>query len=160
MSRPARALLLICLASLPGLGSGCVAAVTDPVSPTIVEATKTGSGEIRHDLAPLVKRVPALADARAATWYSGTLGDSPGPSTYWIDAVVTLPATRATTLRAELDLDDLGTAPDVVDGLRPLLPEQLLAGDQLDAEYAAGGWLVTTALGAKDPVLVITLIGE
>jgi hypothetical protein len=126
----------------------------------MVVPTKAGTGELRHDLAPLVKRIPALADARAATWYGGTMGEGFGPSTYWIDAVVTLPAKRATTLREELDLDYLGQAPDVVEGLKPLVPDQLLGGDGLDAEYAADGWQTTVALGAKDPVLVITLIGE
>lgn len=66
-------------------------------------ATKTGTGEIRHQLEPLTARFPQLVGAESATWMSGTLGDSrvPGPSTYWIDAIIELPeAQHAELLKA------------------------------------------------------------
>ena len=62
---------------------------------------KDGTGSVRHDLEPLTKRFSALATPISATWMSGTLsGDSPGPSTYWIDGVVTLRPEVAQSLRA------------------------------------------------------------
>ncbi|MCL2490908.1 MAG: hypothetical protein FWF36_09375, partial [Propionibacteriaceae bacterium] len=49
-------------------------------------------GQRRTDLEPLTKRFPLLGSPVAAIWYSGQMGDDsiPGPTTYWIDAVVTL----------------------------------------------------------------------
>lgn len=48
---------------------------------------------------PLTKRFSVLADPREVQWMSGTYGNprNPGPSTYWIDAVITSTTTRSTT---------------------------------------------------------------
>lgn len=75
---------------LAGCGEDTSAKVTEPPP-----AEKSGSGAIRTDLAPLTSRFPDLGSAGSAIWMSGTMGDDrvPGPSTYWIDAVVTLPPT-------------------------------------------------------------------
>ena len=50
------------------------------------------SGGLRTDSDPLTKRYAVLGTPRGVTWVSGTVGDErvPGPSTYWIDAVVVL----------------------------------------------------------------------
>ncbi|MGH3924653.1 MAG: hypothetical protein ACRDTT_17630, partial [Pseudonocardiaceae bacterium] len=56
------------------------------------EAQKSGSGELRTDEEPLTKRFSVLEAPLEVRWMSGTYGSSrnPGPSTYWIDAVITL----------------------------------------------------------------------
>jgi len=66
-------------------------------------AEKSGTGETRTDLEPLTKRFSALGDPVAATWISGTMGSSdvPGPSTYWIDAVVEVTPAQADELRRD-----------------------------------------------------------
>lgn len=76
-------------------------------------AEKSGVGETRTDLEPLTKRFPLLAATESATWMSGTMGprDSPGPSTYWIDAIATLPAAEHEAL-AELGVLSAGSLPD------------------------------------------------
>ncbi len=58
---------------------------------------------MRTDLEPLTKRFSALGGPVSATWMSGTMGDArvPGPSTYWLDAIVELAPMRARDLRRD-----------------------------------------------------------
>jgi hypothetical protein len=99
---------------------GCVllAASCGAVAPAPPTAQKTGTAQIRHDLEPLIKRFPGLGAPVSATWMSGTFGDPrvPGPSTYWIDAVVQLRPEQATDLRAQFAVRDAGSRPDIADG--------------------------------------------
>lgn len=98
-----------------------------------------------------------------ATWYGGTFGsrDAPGPSLYWIDAVVTLPPGTADELRDTLDLAAATTAPDVVGELAAALPEgELLVGDELDDAFSHEGWRTTAYLSADGDALVLAVIGE
>lgn len=55
-----------------------------------MKAAKTGDGKIRNELDPIVKRFPMLKNAKSIQWTSGVMGDPamPGPSLYWIDAVI------------------------------------------------------------------------
>jgi hypothetical protein len=127
-----------------------------------MKPTKNGDGTLRHDLAPLSSRIPALAAATSATWCSGTLGDGrvPGPSTYWIDAVVALPAPLADELRGELALSPATAPPSLEAPARSALPtEELLAGSELDARFSAGSWRSTAFLTKSGSTLVLTIIG-
>lgn len=125
--------------------------------------TKSGDGVQRTDAEPLTSRVPALTGVRSVTWYSGTLGDAdvPGPSLYWIDAVVTLPDGVAGELRDTLDLTATTTPPPVVDALVPHLPAgALLTGPELDEAFSAGGWRSTAFLSSTTDELVLVIVGE
>ncbi len=127
------------------------------------EATKSGDGAERHDLDPLLRRIPALEGATAATWFSGTLGspDAPGPSLYWIDAVVTLPAGTGDQLRDTLALTPAAAQPDVVDALLPAVPDGgLLTGADLDAAFSHEGWRTTAYLGSSGDEVVLVVVGE
>ncbi len=127
------------------------------------EAAKSGDGTERHDLEPLVTRIPALDGAIDATWFSGTLGtgDAPGPSLYWIDAVVTLPAGEGDRLRGTLDLAPADAPPDVVDALAPALPTgDLLAGTALDAAFSHEHWRTTAYLAPSGDAVVLVVVGE
>jgi len=92
---------IVAMAAIACMLAGC-SPVTVP-TPTLSEtstqavAEKSGTGERRNDVEPLVRRFPLLGQPVAAVWYSGTMGsdDAPGPSTYWIDAVVTVDADTA-----------------------------------------------------------------
>lgn len=90
-------------------------------------AEKSGAGELRTDLEPLTKRFPLLAATESATWMSGTMGsrDVPGPSTYWIDAIVTLPASEHSA-PTELGALSAGSLPD---DFRPELTESVPTGE-------------------------------
>lgn len=126
-------------------------------------ASKTGDGTERHELDPLTSRIPVLEGVTDATWYGGTLGsaDAPGPSLYWIDAVVTLPSGTADALRTTLSLTTTAAAPDVVDALAPALPAgQLLVGDELDDAFSSGSWRTTAYLSATGDQLVLVVVGQ
>lgn len=160
----AMAAVVLCLAAA-GLSTAC-GDNPEPSPGTSTEmpenATKSGDGTERHDLDPLTSRIPVLQGAEAATWYSGTLGsrDVPGPSLYWIDAVLTLPSGTADELRSTLDLTPAAEAPDVVEALRPALPEgDLLSGAELDEAFSHQGWQSTAYLSATGDELVLVVVG-
>ena len=122
---------------------------------------KTGTGEVRHDLDPLTKRFSALGTPVSATWMSGTLDSSaPGPSTYWIDAVVQLSPETAATLR---DASATATAetPQVEGGVRAAMPSgQLLRSSDLDALFAQGTFRAKAYLSAGSDTVVLVSLGQ
>lgn len=125
-------------------------------------AVKWGPGEVRTDLEPLVQRFPVLGTPSAARWMSGAYGraDVPGPSTYWIDAVVTLSAADVERVEATYAPTDQGRSPDVVEGMRGRLPEgPFLTGDALDAAFAHERWYASAYLDRKSGELVLVATG-
>lgn len=131
--------------------SGCATAPQPSV--------RSGSGEIRHELTPLTDRFPQLGDATAATWMSGTLGDdrAPGPSTYWIDAIITLDEGGYAALRSQSSLESTTELPKLDAGLDPSLPAgPLLRSDSLDAEFSKDGRDTTVFLDDESRSLVLT----
>ena len=140
---------------------------TDPTPPTdrtrstVSSATKTGTGDVRTDLDPLTKRFDALGRPVSATWMSGTLGgDAPGPSTYWIDAVVKVTPETAATLRATSPEPTTET-PAVEDGVRSALPSgQLLRSTALDALFAQGSFRAKAYLAADSDTVVLVALGQ
>lgn len=70
----------------------------------------------------------------------GTLGDAPGPTTYWIDAVIEVQPAVADELRATYAPEAASTPPDVVSGIQDKLPAgTLLSSDALDSAVSGGG---------------------
>lgn len=136
--------------------AGCLG--TDPT------AQKEGTGEERHDLAPLTERFDRIDDATAATWFSGTFGDDrvAGPSTYWIDAVVELPPDVTDGLVAQTGPLQEGKRPDVVPELREALPsDPLLTSDGLrDLVAGDSGWSVDVWLAPETDRLVLVARGQ
>ncbi len=123
-------------------------------------ATKSGTGELRTDLEPLLKRFPVLDGIEAARWMSGTYGSSrsPGPSTYWIDAVIELPPAKATELRTKYAPTQSNAEPKVVESLRDELPAgPYLSGEALDRAFKHGRWWASAYLtDGGELVLVAT----
>ena len=119
-------------------------------------AEKAGSGEVRHDLEPLTERFEQLGEPEEATWLSGTMGDerAPGPSLYWIDAVVVLPTEAFEELAATYELEE-APAPDA----EVELPDgPLLRSDDLDAEFSQGPFRSGVFLDeASRSVVLITI---
>ncbi|EWC60053.1 hypothetical protein UO65_4619 [Actinokineospora spheciospongiae] len=123
--------------------------------------SKSGTGELRTDLDPLTKRFPLLTQAETAQWMSGTLGDDrvPGPSTYWIDAIVTLP--RATVAEISEGAREGAATPEVVEGLRDRLPEgPFLTGESLDDAFTGKGWSATAYLAKDTNTVVLVTVGQ
>lgn len=127
------------------------------------KAGKSGTGEVRKDLEPLTKRFSVLGSPKTATWMSGTMGDSdvPGPSTYWIDAIVTLAPGEARALRSKYAATEAQGAPDVIDGLRGKVPQgRLLASDALDSAFSQDGFSTKAFLDVEANQVVLTAKGE
>jgi hypothetical protein len=127
--------------------AGCAAETPPPSRSVSAQAGtgKTGTGELRTDLAPLTERFAELADAESAQWSSGTLGSAgdddrvPGPSTYWIDAVVVLPQASYDALRAAHEYTESTGEPAVADALAASVPSGVfLVSDDLDERFAVG----------------------
>ncbi|MDF9876657.1 hypothetical protein [Cellulosimicrobium cellulans] len=155
--------VLALTACSPGTGPG--ERTTDPTRETTMAdtPTKNGTGEVRTDLEPLTKRFAALGAPVAATWSSGTVGDEgvPGPTTYWIDAVVRIDPAIAQALAEETAPQETTEAPAVVDDLTGDLPDgPLLAGDALDARFAESGFRTTAYLDVDDATVVLVALGE
>jgi len=166
LAGPTAALALAALAlgaCSPGSDPG--ATTTDRTRETTMAETpgKNGTGEVRTDLEPLTKRFSALGTPVAATWLSGTVGDDdvPGPSTYWIDAVVELDPEVARSLASETGAEETTEEPAVEDDLTASLPDgPLLAGPALDARFAESGFVTTAYLDVDDATLVLVSLGE
>ncbi len=126
------------------------------------QPVKQGDNVLRHDLEPLIKRLPVLADAPSASWASGTLGESraPGPSLYWIDAVVELD--DATYSQAEAIGGAVTPLPDSLHELvRPEASDGAYASHSgLDEFFSDGGWQATAYLHTMKPVVVLEIVGE
>lgn len=121
---------------------------------------KRGADEIRTDTNPLTSRFSALGTPVSVAWMSGTVGDAPGPSTYWIDAVVELDESVAAALREQAPATtDL--APGVVEPLLDRLPDgPLLRSPALDQAFRESGFWSEAYLAQDEPVLVLVSLGE
>lgn len=148
-----RRVLAVALAA--ALLVGCQVEASEP-------AAKSGTGELRTDLEPLVKRFPTLATATGARWMSGTFGraDVPGPSTYWIDAVVALEPSEVERLVSAHAPTASGEKPEVIEELREQLPHgPFLTGDALDAAFRLEEWRVDSYLDRESGELVLIAMG-
>jgi hypothetical protein len=130
-----------------------------PAMPVASIAEKTGTGQLREDLEPLRKRFPLLGQPVRATWFSGTTGSErvPGPTTYWIDAVLRLPAGQAASLGQQYGLKAAAGAerPEVVPALLEFLPKPpWRTSAALDEALSTQGFVVHAYVSGDDLVLV------
>ena len=117
-----------------------------------------GTGELRTDLTPLTSRFSLLASAESATWLSGRMGDDsvPGPSTYWIDAIVTLPEADAQALLDDYTAVETATTPIVESPLDKQLPGgQYFASPELDGAFSQDTFRSTVHLSADGRTLIL-----
>ncbi len=149
-----------------GLGlAGCTSSEsTAPVSaplPTKPSFSKGEVGPLRTDTEPIAKRWPNLGTIISAQWFGGTLGDPrvPGPSTYWIDAVVELEPAAMESLRAQAGTTK-PESPDVVNELVPKFPAGPFSrSGALDAA-ARGSFLTRAWLPATGNRLILSGMGQ
>jgi hypothetical protein len=132
----------------------------NPESPMTTETPmqRGGTGELRTDLAPLTSRFELLEGAESAAWLSGRMGDDsvPGPSTYWIDAIVTLPEADYQGLLDDYKAIETATPPTVESPLDEQLPDgQFLASPELDAAFSQDTFRSTVHLSADGQTLIL-----
>lgn len=126
------------------------------------EAQKSGAGKLRTDEEPLTKRFSVLQAPLEVQWMSGTYGDSrnPGPSTYWIDAVITLDDDQIDDLTAAYSPASTGQTPSVVDGMKEHLPPgPFQTSDTLNAAFKEGRWWARAYLDPQSNKLVLVATG-
>ena len=122
---------------------------------------KVAIGGVRTDVAPLTSRWPLLGDPVEAWWRGGTLGDSraPGPSTVWIDAVVTLEPEVVEAWVATYRLVPANDPPDLVEGVASHQPAgPLVRADELDAAFHRGDWSARVYLDPAQRQLVLVAL--
>jgi hypothetical protein len=148
-----RAPLLVCAL----IAVGCASGGLDRAEPTDQAA------EIRRDTAPLTKRFPAVGSPEAVSWVSwnSSSGRAPGPTTYWIDAVVTLQPQTAQQLIDDFRPAAAGKTPTVQPVLRSALPPgPFLTGAALDTAFSTSGWATAAYLDAGRHQLVLSAIDD
>jgi hypothetical protein len=138
---------------LAGCGRGDEV-VTTPPPPT----------QVRHDLGPLTSRFTELGAPESAswvTWNSSSRDDRvPGPSTYWLDAVVRLDPVTWLRLKTQYQPTDRGHRPAVQDLLRPGLPVgPYLTSDALDLAFTTPALASYAYLNAQSNDLVLMSTG-
>lgn len=147
-----------------GVAAGCGFgdAAAPPAGPGAA-AEAAAESTVRTDREPIEKRFPGLGAFSSVHWLGGTVGDDrvPGPSLYFVEAVVQLAATDLTRLTAN---PDLATAADPKPPA-PLLPFVPEAGgwsrsEQLEAGFAPPGWQAEILLHRDTGTAVISARGE
>lgn len=139
--------------------AGCVRSSGLPATP----ATKSIDGGGKTDPAPVLKRLPGLAQPQDIRWASGTFGDprNPGPSTYWIDALVILAPADVAGWQA-LATDPAVPPADVAAPVAATLPPGAWRGSPaLDAALKPlAGWSAHGYLAEGKDLLLVTAMGE
>ena len=140
---------------------------TNRGEPKVTTSQRNAASEVRHDLEPLMKRFPILGTPTSASWVSGTLRDDrvPGPSTYWIDAVVQLPPEKVAALVAQCGTENSGTQPAVDEKLKDLVPQgSWLTSPGLDKAprlpEQSGTWNVSYFISQASSTIVLSAVGR
>lgn len=142
--------------------ASCQATTENEEGRVSTEAQKSGSDELRTDKEPLTKRFPVLEAPLEVQWMSGTYGDArnPGPSTYWIDAVITLDDGQIDELTAAYSPASTGQTPSVVNGMKEHLPPgPFQTSDGLNAAFKEGDWWARAYLDPQSNKLVLVATG-
>lgn len=127
----------------------------------VQSATKEGTGGVRHTLEPLTSRFPELVNAASATWMSGTMGASgaPGPSTYWIDAIVELPEAEHAELLKGVSAAEFPLPEDFSPGLHGAIPAgQLLSSSDLNKRFSQGRFVCRVYLATDGRTLILSTL--
>ena len=115
------------------------------------------SEELRTDADPITSRFAQLDGLESVVWLGGTEGDdrAPGPSLYWVDAIVTVDAAHLATITDGLDLQPVD-APDLHDPLGAELPDGPFVGSpELDAAFSVDTYRSSVAIDVNDGVVVL-----
>ncbi|MGV0913435.1 hypothetical protein ABQF31_03515 [Mycobacterium syngnathidarum] len=129
-------------------------------------ATPT-SDQVRHDLEPLTKRFPEIGNPISADWMGGTLGaqsDSraavPGPSVYWIEAIIELEPATADGLRSKYAPAATSEQPNLKNLQTGLPAGPYLTSSALDTALSNKDWRSTAYLDGASNTLVMRSVDD
>lgn len=126
-------------------------------------ADKGDVGPRRTDVEPLTKRFALIGQPTSATWYGGTFGTgrAPGPTSYWIDAVLVLQPSTIEDLLSTYAPTVAEREPDVVAKLADDMPAgDLLASQALDAAASSTGWSVSMWIAPDSQTVILQAVGQ
>lgn len=111
---------------------------------------------------PVLSRTAGIPATSEFLWWSGTMGGgAPGPSTYWVDALVSVDEQQIIRWRELCDPAADAVAPEVVDELAAELPaEDYLECPELASQLSDGTWECRVWISPSHPSIVLALVGE
>jgi hypothetical protein len=122
------------------------------------------SAELRTDREPIADRFPRLGAFVDAHWVGGRLGDDrvPGPSTYFIEAVVTLSPDDLARLSNEYAFGPAPTAPQPPSSLAPFLATggSWSTSTELESGFGPPDWVSEVFVRLDDGVAYVSARGE
>ena len=125
-------------------------------------ATGIENARLRTDREPIQKRFPQLGAFSEVHWLGGRLGDdrAPGPSTYIIEAAVTLTPTDAAALRERYPFRTSSEPqpPEPLSG--HLTGDGWTASPELDSALASSEWVARVYLRPDAPIAYLTAKGS
>jgi hypothetical protein len=154
------AVAAVCAALLLGALGGCA---DTPAQPGGAVASVDQATDVRTDRAPIASRFPRLGEFRAVHWVSGRLGDDrvPGPSTYFIEAVVELAPADAAALAARYPAAAAPTAPQAPPVLATFVPGgPWTRSTALEDGFGPQGWQTTVRIAPDHAVAYVSAVGE
>lgn len=139
---------------------GCQSA--DTTGSDMTSAIETA--EVRTDRQPIADRFPQLGSFVDTHWVGGRLGDDwvPGPSTYFIEAVVTLSPDDVTRLASEYPLTPGPAAPQPPASLGPFVggSSPWSTSRELDSSFGPSDWVSHVFIRLDDGVAYVSARGE
>lgn len=122
------------------------------------------TAKVRTDRKPIADRFPQLGSFVDAHWVGGRLGEdqAPGPSTYFIEAVVTLSPDDAAQLASRYDFTRASAAPQPPASLAPLIKHDgpWVTSAELQADFGPSDWVSNVFVRLDDGVAYVSARGE
>lgn len=137
----------------------CTMPGTDP-QPEGTAATHYG--ETRTDIAPLVKYFPVIGNPESAQWvtWNNASERAPGPTIYWIEAVIRLTPADADRLRNVYHPAPTAAGPELTSQVQQAVPPgRYVTGPELDRALRRGPEWRGSAIGylrEGTPILVLS----
>ncbi|MFI9400598.1 hypothetical protein [Nocardia sp. NPDC052316] len=150
MTGPTRVSAAAALAAAVLAVLGCTSPFSDSAPQ---ERTSQVSDTVRADPEPLMKYFPLIGRPVSVSWIGWNNSSGvPGPSTYWVDAVVELEPATAAELRSRYAPAEPVAAPTLKDGLRQTVPVgTFVTGPEFDAALGGSTEWGGTARGYLHP---------
>lgn len=117
----------------------------------------------RTDVDPITKRWPQLGGIQEAHWVGGTLTDdgAPGPSSYFVEAVVVLAPADVARLTSQHHFAPAPTRPDPPASLKPYVREgNWLSDGEVDQAFTPPQWVSQIYVQPDNALAYISAKGQ
>ncbi|QYN35496.1 hypothetical protein K1T35_45555 [Pseudonocardia sp. DSM 110487] len=160
MTRLQKIIRLGIVLALAITATGCQSDNTTGSDMTIAIET----AEVRTDHKPIADRFPQLGSFVNTHWVGGRMGSDqiPGPSSYFIEAVVTLDPDDAVQLRSRYDFTRAPTPPQPPASLAPFMERGSTWSTSIELESGFGpsDWVSNVYVSLEDGLAYVSARGE